>query len=279
MANIVITAPQDQQNWNLDVYGTNTQVWFNQNEATTYLRMRIYLNGDVVHETPTGSYPTGSYYLLATNPGFTLQPLTEYTMYVAGGTFDGGWVWDAGPTITFTAIQPSQSPSKATTPAPTNANTGVTLDQANLTWVDGGGADTFDVYYGIESGNLSLVSSAQVDASFTVTGIPNGSPYDHLITRYWRIDSVNGNGTTTGDEWSFTTIRSLPPTETEMEIVDDVRTFFRRLIQSDGTYGDSPNEGGSENVDYVIVSALPNALATTRKIVAAANNKIWIEDL
>ncbi len=33
----------------------------------------------------------------------------------------------------------------------------------------------------------------------------------HNVTYHWRIDEVNGEGTTTGDVWSFTTAEEAPP--------------------------------------------------------------------
>ena len=169
-----------------------------------------------------------------------------------------------------------EAPTKANTPAPGDAAVDVTLDQATLTWVDGGGADTFDVYYGTVSGSLTKVSSAQAGASFTVTGVTDGSPYSHLITRYWRIDSTNAGGTTTGDEWSFTTIRSRPPTVTYFDT--STGDYYQLLVQADGSYGDVPGVG-VEWVDYQWVTYLPNFMSTARKLVAAAKNKIFIEDV
>ena len=168
------------------------------------------------------------------------------------------------------------APTKASTPAPGDAAVDVTLDQATLTWVDGGGADTFDVYYGTVSGSLTKVSSAQAGASFTVTGVTDGSPYSHLITRYWRIDSTNAGGTTTGDEWSFTTIRSRPPTVTYFDT--STGDYYQLLVQADGSYGDVPGVG-VEWVDYQWVTYLPNFMSTARKLVAAAENRIWYEGL
>lgn len=169
-------------------------------------------------------------------------------------------------------------PSKATTPVPTNANTSVTLDQATIAWTDGGDTDTFDVYYGTESGSLTKVSDAQAGASFTVTGITDGSPYSYLSVRYWRIDSTNAAGTTTGDEWSFITIRIDPPTKTYFYSATGQHYYL--LIQSDGTYGDPPGVG-VENTDYVFLAAGHefNAIATTRILVSCANSKVWFEDI
>ncbi len=181
-------------------------------------------------------------------------------------------------TITVSIRATEGAPTKADTPVPTNANASVTLDQATLGWADGGGADTFDVYYGTVSGSLTLVSSAQAGTSFTVTGITDGAPYAYLSVRYWRIDSTNDVGTTTGDEWSFTTIRFTPISKTYF--YSTTGQYYRLLIQSDGTYGDPPGVG-VENTDFVYLAAgyEANFVATNRRLVSAANSKIWYEDI
>jgi len=160
-------------------------------------------------------------------------------------------------------------PTKATNPTPSDAATDVTLDQATITWDDGGDTDTYNVYYGIESGNLSLVSSGiEVGSeSFTITDITDGSPFEYVVTRYWRIDSVNDDGTTTGDEWSFTTIRLDPPAETYWYSTGGY--YYRLLPQYDSEtgefdgYGDPPGTG-VENVDWEkLTGYLPNFINTT----------------
>jgi len=145
------------------------------------------------------------------------------------------------------------SPEKAINPTPTNANDTVTLDQATITWENGGGATSYNVYYGDTSGDLTLVSEGQVETSLTVTGITLGSPYEYLITRYWRVDSINEAGTTTGDEWSFTTIKFDPPLPTGVTLDDD------------------GNPTGTPTGQ--------NFMTTTRILVGVANNKVWFENI
>ena len=166
-------------------------------------------------------------------------------------------------------------PEKAITPTPSDVNTDVHLDQATITWVDGGNADTFDVYYGTTSGALGdVISSAQAGTSLTVTGITDGSPYAYLSTRYWRIDSTNDFGTTVGDEWSFTTVRLKPPGPTYQ--YNDF--YYQLLVDEDGNWG-TPPPVGVEGIDYVVVTYGPNFIRTVRKLVVAGNNEIYIEDL
>lgn len=170
------------------------------------------------------------------------------------------------PTNATISIQGTLSaPTKAKTPAPVNTATNVTLDQATLTWEDGGGADTYNVYYGDTSGSLSLVSSAQAGTSLTVTGITLGSPYDYVVTRYWRIDSTNAAGTTTGDEWSFTTIN-----------FDQLRVTYELISGGSGNGPYDIPTPGVEGTDFRYTGE--NNMITVRKLVAAANDKIWIED-
>jgi len=230
--------------------------------------------------------PSGSTVLVSSNQvGVTWsipsQLLNDqrYVWYIIAKNGQGnetGPVWDF-----YTEDVPA--PDKAENPVPTDANTSVTLDQATISWDDGGGADTFDVYYGIESGNLTKVSTAQAGESFTVTGITNGSPYAYLSVRYWRIDSTNAGGTTTGDEWTFTTLRFDPPTRTYFYPGGGAggKWYYYLVIQFDGSYGAHPWDGGVENTDWVYrpLEYEPNFIATIRKLVSVANSKIWFEDV
>ena len=167
-------------------------------------------------------------------------------------------------TITVSIRATEGAPTKATTPAPANAASDVTLDQATLTWVDGGGATSYNVYYGDTSGALTLVSSGQAGLSFTVTGITLGSPYAYITTRYWRIDSINAAGTTAGDEWSFTTID-----------FDQLRVTYE-LISGGSGYGPYDATPGVEGTDFRYTGE--NNMITVRRLIGIANNKFWFED-
>ena len=166
---------------------------------------------------------------------------------------------------------------KATNPSPSDTATDVTLDQATISWDAGDGALSHNVYYGTESGNLTLVSEEQAGTSYTITGVTNGSPFEYVVTRYWRIDEVNEAGTTTGDEWSFTTIRLDPPAETYWYSTGGY--YYRLLPQEDGSYGDPPGTG-VEDIDWEkLTGYLPNFINTNRRLVAATKNSIYYEDI
>lgn len=200
---------------------------------------------------------------------------SEYADGVSFISSDSGGTWNSlsGEDFGFRVFGDLAVPSKATNPTPANAANDVTLDQETVTWEDGGGADTYDVYYGEGGGSLVKVSSEQAGTSFTISGITSGSPFDYIISRSWRIDSINAQGTTTGDVWSFTTIRLSPPAATYWYAAGPY--FYQLLIDTNGNYG-SPPPGGVEDTDYVIVPN-PNPIVTPRRLVVAANSKIWYE--
>ncbi len=92
-------------------------------------------------------------------------------------------------------------PVAATTPDPTNEAVDVSVTPT-LSWTDGGGSTSYDVYLSDDAsiGVGDLVSDDQAGTTYT----PGASltPYH---TYYWRIDSNNDAGTTTGTERHFRT--------------------------------------------------------------------------
>ena len=190
-----------------------------------------------------------------TNAGFQRRSTDSGANFlnIPGGTDFAFELWGT--------VEPPGPPEKAITPGPTDANSAVTLDQEDLTWIDGGlgaanEALTFNVYYGDTSGSLTLVASAQdagaVSNLFTIWNLDYGSPFDYAVTRYWRIDSTNDVGTTTGDEWSFTTLTFDPPVPSPPE----------------------PDPDDPYPIDYEFD---PNFIRTTQRLVCACGHQIWYE--
>ncbi len=162
-------------------------------------------------------------------------------------------------------------PGKATIVSPTNSASDVSINVESVEWANGTpAADTYNVYFGTTSGNLTLLSSGVTDITFTVPS----TPLNYITTYYWRIDTVNGVGTTTGDEWSFISIRFDPPTYVSHYVTTN--TYWSPLVQADGTLGSGP-PSGVENTDYVVVSN-PNTIVTRKKLIACAGGALWIED-
>ena len=123
------------------------------------------------------------------------------TAYDGGGTVNYDYnVTNAGKTTVTGST--SGLPGKATNPAPANAATAVDVNDG-LFWATVADANNYDVYFGTSSPG-SLIGNQEPN-----TYDPAGA-MDANTTYYWRIDSNNVTGTTTGDVWSFTTAVALP---------------------------------------------------------------------
>jgi hypothetical protein len=110
---------------------------------------------------------------------------------VVSGTCSPTSTSDGNATLTVNDV-----PLKAVIPFPGDGSTNIVLDP-DLTWTDGGNATTYDIYFGTTSPG-SFIGN-QASASYTPVTLSNSTLY------YWRINSLNSCGTTTGDIWSFTT--------------------------------------------------------------------------
>ena len=133
---------------------------------------------------------------LSYEPG-SLSNATTYYWQIdsnnANGTTTGN-VWS------FTTIVAAPAQVTGASPADAATNVGITTD---LGWSAASGATSYDVYFGQSSPGASQ-------------GNQGGTTYDtgtmsNDTTYYWRIDSVNVGGTTTGNVWSFTTVAVSPP--------------------------------------------------------------------
>ena len=163
-------------------------------------------------------------------------------------TFNRLWeAWDDGV---------SYYPGKPVNPTPEHTGTGIKLSWPTLTWESGGYTDTYNAYAGLESGNLNLVSSDLVALEIPM---PIEGLLDYYTTHYWRIDATNVFGTTTGNEWYFKTIAFDPPLPPGI-------TLDYSGDSGDEDYGDPIGTGSGED-----------NMLTLRKVVAAANSKIWVQ--
>jgi hypothetical protein len=129
----------------------------------------------------------------------TVTQLTEGTPPASGGYL---YVVSTSTLFEQTTdfIPAGSAPEKAINPTPADANSNTSRNTASLTWEDGGQAESYDVYFGTESGNLTQVEDGIADTS---ANISTYNPLGFSTIYYWRVDSINGYGTTTGDEWSF----------------------------------------------------------------------------
>ncbi len=106
--------------------------------------------------------------------------------------------------LTLYAEWKSAAPNRVANPNPADAATGVSVT-ADLSWADGGGATSYDVYFGtVSSPSSGHFQGNQGGTSFNLGTLAYSTTY------YWRIDSKNSTGTTTGTVWHFTT-EGTPP--------------------------------------------------------------------
>ena len=85
------------------------------------------------------------------------------------------------------------------------------------------------------------------------------------ITFQWRVDATNEYGTTTGTTWEFTT----PEFNT-------LKTSFRLIPGGSGS-GPFDYPPGTEGTDWAWTGE--NSVVAIKRIVAAAADKIWYEDI
>ena len=149
------------------------------------------------------SAPLGAGDFAGNQPGATFDPgtlLYDTTYYWrvdevnADGTTTGA-TWSFS-----TESEPVPAPpNEATNPGIPVGATGVGVE-SDLSWSAGTGATSHDVYFGI--------TSPLGPADFLLN--QSGTTYDpgtlsFATAYYWRVDEVNAEGTTQGQEWSFTT--------------------------------------------------------------------------
>ena len=89
-------------------------------------------------------------------------------------------------------------PAKVSIVSPANGAVNQQLD-VYLSWIKPSMARRYDVYFGATAETIALVSAGQTARVYVPTDLALDSTY------YFRIDSVNEFGTTTGDVCSFST--------------------------------------------------------------------------
>ena len=92
--------------------------------------------------------------------------------------------------------------------APVPANGAVLVDpNVTLSWNQGSGAVSRDVYFGTNPDNLPLVSQKQTATTYTPSAL------NYNTTYYWRINEFDGTNTYPGDLWSFKTTPNIQITD------------------------------------------------------------------
>jgi hypothetical protein len=107
---------------------------------------------------------------------------------------------ETAPSAAVQAAIPASAPAEAAGPAPSDGAAGESVF-VHLGWSNGGGAESYDVYFGTSAS----LGAADMKAEGIVAAVYDVGRVGSQRTYYWRIDSRNVCGTTTGRLWSFTT--------------------------------------------------------------------------
>lgn len=182
---------------------------------------------------------------------------------------DGSWLEQGTPTRTYYHeiwAAPS-APSDPTDPTPAHEATGIALNDTILTWKDGGRAETYDVYFRPFGEFFEKIASditdIFIDAIVAHTVAFNGH-YSYGQLYFWCVIAKNEYGSNYtppvdygigygGTIWEFNAVVFEPPLPSGI------------TLDEDGVPTGTPT--GENN------------MITVRRLVAAANDKIWVEDV
>jgi len=148
------------------------------------------------HEVYFGSSFPPAFQTIQTGTSFDPGLLTNSSTYYWRIDETNSVGTTTGDTWSFDTEAIPVPPAPASNPDPADGAIDV-ASNTSLTWSAGEGADSHDVYFGTNSPPASLGN--QTGATFDPGTLASTTTY------YWRIDEVNGAGTTAGTEWSFTT--------------------------------------------------------------------------
>ncbi len=106
-------------------------------------------------------------------------------------------------TAAVTFEPPCLSVDPPTNPNPADGATGVSKDLAQLTWDNGTGVDSNEVFFGTSPANLTMVQAGSLSNSYN---IPSGT-LQYNTNYYWRIKQIGDTCNVSGPVWSFTVMQ------------------------------------------------------------------------
>jgi hypothetical protein len=145
---------------------------------------------------------TGTIYLSAFNNGTftgqlrTMNPANGSTTLIVDWGFE-----QVAPFAINNDYGAPVGPGPATDPIPASGTTGVSINISDLMWTNPAGATSLEVYFGDTPGGMSLIYSGAIVNS---VGVP-GTPLTYSTTYYWKVNEIDGSGTSSGSTWNFTT--------------------------------------------------------------------------
>ena len=180
--------------------------WSSADGSTSYV---VYFGTD---PTPDGDELKGERAETSFDPGGLAYDTIYYWRVDSKndiGTITGDVWWFRTKAI------PIPKPVKATSPIPTHSATEVSRT-TTLRWSAAPGATSYVVYFG----TAPAPGSNELHGEQTGTTLKPDTALLYETTYYWRVDSKNADGTTTGDVWSFTTKTKPAPKATNPQPED-----------------------------------------------------------
>jgi V8-like Glu-specific endopeptidase len=162
-----------------------------------------------------GSSGTTMRYVTDTEGGNSGSPVIDGLTNVAVGVHTHGGCTSSGGNNSGTSLFhtafwaavdqgaggcPVELPSN---PNPSMGQTGIPLNLAQLTWSNGTGAVSNELYFGTNPSSLTLVQSGTLATSWTITGVT----FTYGTTYYWRVVEIGDSCNTNGPVWNFTTVQ------------------------------------------------------------------------
>ncbi len=130
-----------------------------------------------------------------------------------------------------------------TNPTPANGATNIPVSISQLTWSNGAGAVTNELYFGTNPGSLTLEQSGTLATSWSLTG----GPLLYSTSYYWKVVEVGDTCSQQGPIWSFTTEQDPNLVIAFDEQFNDMScwTAIGPLGNSNWSVSNSTNAGGS----------------------------------
>jgi len=190
-------------------------------------------------------------------------------------TNDDTDTWDAQQ-ITVTVGLPAQ----ATIVSPTNGSTNVDVD-ANVDWATGARATSSSLYFGTDSTpDASEFVATTTGSSWSLPTLTQNTQY------YWRVDSNNSAGTTTGQVWTFRTETIPPDLRAAVCDYDAASTYFpgSTILVTHRTYNDGLGSAAGIHLDFYastnsFISTADNLIGTRDYGVLTPGGSVWVTSI
>lgn len=222
---------------------------------------------------------SGSKYAIIVRPsagilGWRSDNIEHYVNGEGFYSFNSGGSWTTHADVEdfmFEVYGSLPVPSAPKNPTPEHEATGITLNDTVLIWEDGGGADTYDVYFRPFGEFFEKIASditdTFTDAIVAHTVAFNGH-YSYGELYLWCVIAKNEYGS------NFT-----PPEDFGIGYGGTIWEFNAMVFEPPLPSGVTLSYAGDDDGVPTGTPTGGNLMIATRILVAAANNKIWYEDI